>query len=194
MKGAALGIAGMVLLAGFFWRGDPEPYVWRLPQGFPEPRVPADNPMSAAKVELGRRLFYDQRLSVTGTYACASCHRQELAFTDGRATAVGATGEAHPRSSMSLVNVAYARTLTWSDPGATRLEDQALTPLLGEHPVEMGLAGREDTLLRDLHSDAAYRRLFPDVFPRRARPLHGAERGQGTGGLRAVHPVGPLAL
>lgn len=172
MKGLALGIAGIVLLAGFLWRGDGgEPYVWRLPRGFPEPRVPADNPMSEAKVALGRRLFYDRRLSVTGRYSCASCHRQELAFTDGRAVAVGATGETHPRSSMSLVNVAYAGVLTWSDPGATRLEDQALTPLLGEHPVEMGLAGREAALLHDLRADALYRRMFPEAFPGAGDPF-----------------------
>ena len=64
--------------------------------------------MSAAKVELGRYLFYDQRMSVNGKQSCASCHRQELAFTDGRAHAEGTTGQLHPRGSMSLVNVAYA--------------------------------------------------------------------------------------
>jgi hypothetical protein len=60
-----------------------QPFDWRLPQGFPAPAVPPDNPMSAAKVELGRRLFYDPRLSINGTQSCATCHRQELAFTDG---------------------------------------------------------------------------------------------------------------
>jgi len=64
------------------------PYVWRLPPGIPEPVVPADNPMSEAKVELGRRLFYDTRLSFNQTYACASCHQQPRAFTDGRASNV----------------------------------------------------------------------------------------------------------
>jgi cytochrome c peroxidase len=58
---------------------------WNLPRDFPQPRVPKSNPMSAAKVAVGRRLFYDTRLSGNGTQACASCHRQELAFTDGRA-------------------------------------------------------------------------------------------------------------
>ena len=67
-------------------------YQWNLPKGFPKPYVPADNPMSAAKVELGRYLFYDTRISVNGKQSCASCHKQELAFTDGRAVGVGATG------------------------------------------------------------------------------------------------------
>jgi len=55
-------------------------------------RVPADNPMSTAKVQLGRYLFYDVRISLNGTMSCASCHRQELAFADGRSMPTGATG------------------------------------------------------------------------------------------------------
>src|SRR5262245_5754254 len=100
-------------------------YAWNLPTGFPTPRVPADNPMSEAKVQLGRYLFYDTRLSGNGTQSCASCHKQELAFTDGKAHAIGSTGESNPRSSMSLVNIAYASVLTWADPKLTQLEDQA---------------------------------------------------------------------
>ena len=68
-------------------------YQWNLPKGFPQPYVPADNPMTAAKVELGRYLFYDTRMSVNGKESCASCHKQELAFTDGLAVARGATGQ-----------------------------------------------------------------------------------------------------
>src|SRR5438128_1940191 len=93
---------------------------------FPRPAIPADNPMTAEKVLLGRHLFYDQYMSVTGKQSCASCHRQELAFTDGRATSLGATGQSHTRNSMSLVNVAYASSLTWTNPKLTSLEEQAL--------------------------------------------------------------------
>jgi cytochrome c peroxidase len=139
-------------------------YRWTLPQGFPTPRVPADNPMSVTKARLGRYLFYDKRLSVNGEYSCASCHRQELAFTDGRATAVGATGESHSRSAMSLVNVAYSSVLTWSDPDMRSLEKQALVPMLGEHPVELGLKGGEDALGAMLRADPVYAGLFREVF------------------------------
>ena len=78
--------------------------------------------MSAAKVELGRHLFYDKRMSLNGRQSCASCHRQELAFTDGKARAEGATGQLHPRSSMSLANVAYTPLLTWANPELKSLE------------------------------------------------------------------------
>ena len=138
---------------------------WNLPKGFPRPAVPADNPMSAAKVELGRYLFYDKRISVNGKESCGSCHRQELAFTDGRARAEGATGQLHPRSSMSLVNVAYVGRLTWANPTLDSLEEQALTPMLGEQPIELGLKGHEQEFLSALRRDPLYQRLFPQAFP-----------------------------
>lgn len=103
LRGVAVGFAIAASLMG-------ADFEWNLPKGFPRPAVPADNPMSAAKVELGRYLFYDKRMSVNGKESCGSCHRQELAFTDGRARAEGATGEAHPRSSMSLVMLPTPRT------------------------------------------------------------------------------------
>src|SRR5580700_1829620 len=115
-------------------------YQWNLPKGFAKPYVPADNPMTAAKVELGRYLFYDPRMSVNGRASCATCHKQDLAFTDGRAVGVGATGESHSRSAMSLVNVAYSAALTWSNPQSKRLEEQAQTPMFGDHPIELGLS------------------------------------------------------
>jgi cytochrome c peroxidase len=139
-------------------------YQWNLPKGFPKPYVPADNPMSAAKVELGRYLFYDTRMSVNGKSSCATCHKQELAFTDGRAFGLGATGESHSRGAMSLVNVAWSAALTWSNPEMRSLEKQALVPMFGEHPVELGL--REgDKFMPTLRSDPRYRALFERAFP-----------------------------
>ncbi len=126
--------------------------------------------MSAAKVELGRYLFYDTRMSVNGKESCASCHRQELAFTDGRARAEGATGQVHPRSSMSLVNVAYAPLLTWANPTLDSLEDQALTPMLGEEPIELGLKGHEQEFMNAVRRDTVYQRLFPQAFPEAGDP------------------------
>jgi cytochrome c peroxidase len=146
-------------------------YDWELPKGFPKPRVPLDNPMSEAKARLGRYLFYDKRVSVNGTQSCATCHRQELAFTDGLAAPAGATGQSHTRSAMSLVNVAYSAVLTWSDPGLRSLEKQALIPMLGEHPVELGLLGREETVLGEWRSDPVYRELFPKAFPEAKDPF-----------------------
>jgi cytochrome c peroxidase len=144
-------------------------YVWNLPKGFPKPFVPSDNPMTVGKVELGRYLFYDTRMSVTGKASCATCHRQELAFTDGQTVGVGATGERHSRNAMGLVNVAYTARLTWSNPELTELEKQALIPMFGEHPVELGLRDR-DILLAVLRADPKYRARFAQAFPEESDP------------------------
>jgi cytochrome c peroxidase len=140
-------------------------FQWDIPRPFPRPPVPSDNPMSAAKVELGRYLFYDRRMSVNGKTSCATCHRQELAFTDGRAHAEGTTGEVHPRSSMSLANVAYLPSLAWANPDLDRLEDQALLPIRGTSPIELGMKDSEDRFLSEIRQDPTYRRLFPEAFP-----------------------------
>jgi cytochrome c peroxidase len=148
-----------------------EAWAWNLPPGFPEPAVPASERLSGARVELGRQLFYDERLSGDGTFSCASCHRQALAFTDGRARAVGATGALHPRGAMSLANVAWAPALGWADPDTRRLDEQAAIPLSSVSPVEMGAAGREREIEARLTADAHYRDLFARAFPGEAPPI-----------------------
>ncbi len=161
----ALIAAAVVLIAGYD-RG----YRWPLPEGMPAPPVPSDNAMSDIKVALGRRLFYDTRLSVNQTIACATCHRQELAFTDGRARSVGATGELHPRGAMTLVNAGYASRLTWANHLLDRLEVQALTPMFGEEPIEMGMAGRESQIVELIGTDAYYQETLPEAFPADSDP------------------------
>jgi cytochrome c peroxidase len=145
-------------------------FEWTLPKGFPKPAVPADNPITTEKVELGRYLFYDKRMSLNGRESCGSCHRQDLAFTDGRAHAQGTTGELHPRSSMSLVNVAYNPVFTWANEKLESLEEQALIPMLGDHPVELGLKGLETDFLNMLKRNPVYQRLFPPAFPEEPDP------------------------
>jgi len=140
-------------------------FAWHLPAWVPPPLVPADNPMTAAKVELGRHLFYDRRLSGDGTIACATCHQQAKAFTDGRPRPAGITGELHPRNAMALTNVAYLPVLTWANPLITQLEQQALLPLFGETPVEMGMAGREAEMFARLAAEPRYPVLFRAAFP-----------------------------
>ncbi len=139
-----------------------------LPAHIPLPRMP---PASAARVMLGRHLFYDRRLSADATMSCATCHQQKRAFTDGRAHGVGITGEVHPRGAMSLANVAYVSRLTWANPHLDRLEDQARLPLFGEEPVEMGMAGRELEMLDRLRAEPRYPRLFAEAFPGAGDPV-----------------------
>lgn len=156
-----------LLLAGLLGCSDDaeqaQAWAWDLPNGFPAPVVPEDNPMTVEKVTLGRHLFYEPRLSGNETQSCASCHEQDRAFTDGLARAVGSTGQEHPRNAMSLVNVAYVPTFNWANPLVRTLHEQALTPMFGDDPVELGLDG--ETMRERLADDEGYRELFEAAYP-----------------------------
>lgn len=142
-----------------------------LPAGFPSPLIPAENPLSESRIELGRHLFFDVRLSADSTFSCATCHVPAHAFTDGRARAVGVTGQLHPRSAMSLTNVVYNASLNWADPTTLRLEDQMVIPMFSLDPVEMGLAGREKEVLQRIEGEPRYAPLFEAAFPRTPDPV-----------------------
>jgi cytochrome c peroxidase len=167
----ALSAAGVALaLPSGSAQNNSTPYVWRLPKGFPKPVVPPDNPMTTEKVDLGRHLFYDKRLSGNGTQSCASCHRQERAFANDEPVSAGSTGERGIRKVMSLVNVAYTGALTWSNPALKRLEEQALIPMFGSQPVELGL-DRDNRFLQFIAADGIYKKLFAAAFPGEKEPV-----------------------
>lgn len=163
----SVAVAGMCLL--LLGAGGTTAYRWNKPDWVPDPVVPKDNPMSAAKVELGRHLFYDKRLSSNNTMACATCHQQDKAFTDGKALSPGVDGRDGVRSAMMLANLAYLPVLTWANPTQKQLERQMLTPLFGNNPVELGMEGKEKELFARLKADAKYPAMFRAAFP--------AERG-----------------
>ena len=140
-------------------------FQWDLPPGFHAPPVPADNPMLPAKVELGRYLFYDLRLSSNGKGSCSTCHMQQYGFTDLRPVAVGVTGQPHPRRAMPLANVAWFADFNWANPTVTQLEDQSVTPLFNDHPIELGLHPQDDPFLRVVAGDPTYLKLFTEAFP-----------------------------
>lgn len=122
--------------------------------------MPAANPLTRAKAELGMRLFFDPVLSRDSTIACASCHRPELAFADTLRVASGIDGRAGNRNTPSLLNRAYGRAFFW-DARDRSLEDAVLDPI--RNPREMDLAtGRA---VARLAGDAAYVAAFADAFP-----------------------------
>jgi cytochrome c peroxidase len=127
--------------------------------------------MSEAKVALGCRLFFETRLSITQAYSCASCHHPELAFTDGRALAVGAKGDSMHRGAMTLTNVAYNPAFTWASDSVVTLERQMEQPLFNEHPLEMGLKRDDRALLEWLGQQENYAAAFRQSFPQEAAPI-----------------------
>ncbi|MBS1789038.1 MAG: c-type cytochrome [Acidobacteria bacterium] len=122
--------------------------------------VPRNNPMSAAKVELGRKLFFDARLSADGKISCASCHDPKLAFGDGKPVAEGIGGQLGSRNSPSLFNAMFYPNQFW-DGRAEGLEDQAIQPLT--NPIEMGNRSYDDVVTR-LKGLAEYYSAFQSVF------------------------------
>lgn len=120
----------------------------------------------AAQVALGRRLFHDGDLSVNGTLSCATCHDPRHSFADGTRAHPGAHGEPGLRNVPSLVNVGALSPLTWGNDALTTLELQAMVPITGEDPVEMGMKGQEAELARRLSGNPCYRKLFKAAFPR----------------------------
>lgn len=129
--------------------------------------------MSEAKVDLGRYLFYDRRISGNQTQSCASCHHQDKAFTDGRVLAIGSLGHTHPRNAQPLANSAYHPTLTWANPSLLTLEKQMEVPLFSEDPVEMGVndSNKGEILLR-LKDEADYPVKFAAAFPGETDPVN----------------------
>ncbi len=124
--------------------------------------VPEDNPLTEEAFRLGRRLFYDPLLSGNNELSCASCHLQELAFTDGLAKSVGISGEVLQFSSMTLANLMWGqRRFFWNGRTET-LEEQALIPI--QHKDEMGQD--LDELLKELKASNEYRSLFHAAYGR----------------------------
>lgn len=155
------GLVLILLLAGC---DKTEPmYQWQLPNGFPKPQVPLDNPMSQEKVTLGRFLFYDKNLSGNGKQSCASCHQQDRAFAEMIPASIGSTGQFHARNSQALVNVAYNKNLTWAHQTLGSIERQLLLPMFGETPIELGITGNEEAVLARFKTQA-YKTKFTAAF------------------------------
>ncbi|MFQ5778879.1 MAG: cytochrome-c peroxidase, partial [Terriglobia bacterium] len=108
-------VGGLILLAACRAEREAPAEVVEWPQikGYEAMKIPADNPMTPAKVALGKQLFYDQRLSGDGSRACYSCHLKEHGLTDGRPTALGAYERQLPRSSPTLWNIGYHSQFYW---------------------------------------------------------------------------------
>ncbi|PUA27224.1 MAG: di-heme enzyme [Cellvibrio sp. 79] len=165
----------LVLLAGCY--GDSQTKVndtsaivtefnWNLPPQMALPVEPADNPMTEAKFQLGRHLFYDKRLSGGGTISCASCHEQNKAFADNQIRPLGGAGDLHPRNSQSLANSAWFASVTWGNPSLTTIEQQTMLPLFGVDPIEHGInETNHPAILQSILQDARYKPLFAQAYP-----------------------------
>lgn len=121
--------------------GKPTAYALNIPaQGYPDPILPLDNPLTKEGVMLGRMLFYDKILSIDQTISCASCHTQEHAFTDGKAFSTGVRGQIGKRSSMPLFNLMWQSKFFW-DGRAQDVRHQVLMPIQDKVEMDETLEG-----------------------------------------------------
>lgn len=123
--------------------------------------TPIDNPQSLAKIALGRQLFFDKRLSIDGTIACASCHDPQKAFTDQLPKSRGIKGQLSERNAPSLLNAAFLKTAMF-DAHLASLELQAIVPI--QEPVEMG--HNMKLLIQQLRQIPEYQAAAQSIFQR----------------------------
>jgi cytochrome c peroxidase len=149
-------VLGFAFTAQAGWMPGQDP-----PLGLPPVVVPADNPMTPAKIALGDKLFNDKRFSTTGDVACANCHLEEKVFTDSPLhVSEGIEKKTGTRNAPTVVNSAYFKTMFW-DGRSPSLEDQSQHPFV--NPVEMGLTDHQP-ILDIVRSDPQYVKAFQEVF------------------------------
>ena len=140
----------------------PPPYRPQIPLGLDlYLPVPEDNPWTPEKIALGRKLFFDRRLSRDRRMACATCHDPQRAFTDGRPVSVGVFGRKGTRNVPTLINRAYGRSFFW-DGRITGLEEQVLKPIQDPKEMDMPL----DEVVGRLNQETEYRQRFQTAFGR----------------------------
>ena len=148
-------------------RGDPADLIGRANKiqiGLPALRIPSDNPLTREKVALGRKLFYDRRLSLNATLSCAMCHVPEQGFANNElATAVGIEGRTVRRNSPTILNVGYS-SLLFHDGRESRLENQVWGPLLAQNEMGNPSVGAVIDRIRGI---GEYEILFESAFPDR---------------------------
>jgi cytochrome c peroxidase len=152
---------------------EPEPEAATFPQleGYAEMEIPADNPMTAEKVALGKQLYYDQRLSGDGNRSCYGCHLKEHGLTDGKPVAIGAFDKTLTRSSPTLWNIGYHSELYW-DGRSGALEKQVQGAWGGGN---MGASGNDgapsmDDICAKLNEIDGYTEQFNAIFGEDATP------------------------
>lgn len=137
----------------------------KAPKGLAPLKTPDDNPLTQAKIDLGKQLFFDPRLSTDNMVSCASCHDPAKGWSNGERFATGVRGQKGGRSAPTIINSAYQTFQFW-DGRAHLLEGQALGPI--QNPIEMDL--KLDALCEKLNKIPGYRKQFQEVFGTDANP------------------------
>lgn len=154
-----LGTVAFAAVSGILLQAQPKPAQLQIPRGLPPILWPKDNPYTPAKAELGRLLYFDNRISSDATLSCASCHHPSKGFTDQAAVSTGVRGQKGGINSPTVINRAYGMLQFW-DGRAASLEAQAVGPMA--NPIEMGSS--HPVVLATLKKIPGYRTRFKEVF------------------------------
>jgi cytochrome c peroxidase len=183
--GARQTAAGFALVAALLWCSGCGPHLTdkpigivvtiEPPLGLPPVPYPADNPPTAETIALGRKLFYDPRISQDSSISCASCHNHGHAFSDGLPLSMGVGGKSGLRNAPSILNAAYLPTQFW-DGRAASLEQQAAEPI--SNPLEMNQT--HEVLVSRLNGDPVYRAMTVKAFGSAGLDLDRVEKALGS--------------
>ena len=132
-----------------------------LPAGFSQPEIPAENQLTKARIELGRKLFYEPLLSLDSTISCSSCHLQEKAFTDGLAISIGVNNALGMRNAPTLANIGYSNSF-FHDGGVETLELQSQQPIFSVEEMNFSIAGFLDRIV----DNPDYKTIFREAYNR----------------------------
>lgn len=132
-----------------------------IPTWFPEMEIPAENQLTQARIDLGRKLFFDVRLSRDASISCGSCHQPSRAFTEDRPIAVGVEGRLGIRNTTTLANIGYTDVM-FMDGGVITLELQAQSPIFTHEEFDFTIA----EFLQRIDGDSEYERLFREAYDR----------------------------
>lgn len=159
------GISYLLGIAVFLTACEKDPTVpvdyQNIPSWFPEMEIPADNQLTQKRIDLGRKLFYEKKLSRDETISCGSCHNQDKAFTDGKPIATGVEGRLGIRNSSTLANIGFT-DIMFMDGGVRTLELQAQSPIFTHEEMDFTIA----EFLERIEGDSEYERMFREAYDR----------------------------
>jgi cytochrome c peroxidase len=153
-----ISVLGLVAVA--IGRQQPAPAATaEAPKGLPPLPVPKDNPMTPVKIELGKMLYFDKRLSKDESVSCATCHDPKTAWAENKPTSTGIHKQVGERNAPTVINAAHMQSMFW-DGRMKTLEEQALGPI--ENPIEMGMD--MELVVENLKKVPEYQKRFKEVF------------------------------
>ncbi|MCF8461588.1 MAG: c-type cytochrome [Flavobacteriales bacterium] len=150
-----------LLLASGCQTDEPVPYKLNVPSWFPEMEIPAENQLTKARIEVGRKLFYEPLLSLDSSISCGTCHLQENAFTQELPISLGVDGALGLRNAPTLANIGFAPYF-FHDGGVLTLELQSQQPIFSVDEMRFSIAG----FLERIENDAEYKRMFAEAYNR----------------------------